>query len=103
MHPGAGPRLISDFSCTPTPGFGKWVKQARGYPSAVHNARREELAAATALDEGEKVSGTNGTEIDGTKSTVRLYVKYILINSFLKNIQLNTTRISILARRSPLG
>ena len=28
MHPGAGPRLISDFSCTPTPGFGKWVKQA---------------------------------------------------------------------------
>ncbi len=28
MHPGAGPRLISDFACTPTPGFGKWVKQA---------------------------------------------------------------------------
>ena len=28
MHPGAGPRLISDFSCTPTPGFGRWVKQA---------------------------------------------------------------------------
>ena len=28
MHPGAGPRLISDFSCTPTPRFGKWVKQA---------------------------------------------------------------------------
>ena len=26
--PGAGPRLISDFSGTPTPGFGKWVKQA---------------------------------------------------------------------------
>jgi hypothetical protein len=28
MHPGAGPRLVSDFSCTPTPGFGKWVKKA---------------------------------------------------------------------------
>jgi endoglucanase len=28
MHPAAGPRLISDFRCTPTPGFGKWVKQA---------------------------------------------------------------------------
>jgi endoglucanase len=28
MHPAAGPRLISDFRCKPTPGFGKWVKQA---------------------------------------------------------------------------
>jgi endoglucanase len=28
MHPAAGPRLISDFRCTPTPAFGKWVKQA---------------------------------------------------------------------------
>jgi endoglucanase len=28
MHPAAGPRLISDFRCTPTPGFGKWVKHA---------------------------------------------------------------------------
>ena len=28
MHPAAGPRLISNFSCTPTPGFGKWVKMA---------------------------------------------------------------------------
>ncbi len=28
MHPAAGPRLISDFRCTPTPSFGKWVKQA---------------------------------------------------------------------------
>jgi endoglucanase len=28
MHPAAGPRLISNFQCEPTPGFGKWVKQA---------------------------------------------------------------------------
>ena len=28
MHPGAGPRLISDWNYTPTPGFGVWVKQA---------------------------------------------------------------------------
>jgi hypothetical protein len=28
MHPGAGPRLILNFRCEPTPGFGKWVKQA---------------------------------------------------------------------------
>jgi hypothetical protein len=28
MHPAAGPRLIVNFQCEPTPGFGKWVKQA---------------------------------------------------------------------------
>ena len=28
MHPAAGPRLILNFACEPTPGFGKWVKQA---------------------------------------------------------------------------
>jgi mannobiose 2-epimerase len=28
MHPRAGPRLISDWMCTPTPGFGALVKQA---------------------------------------------------------------------------
>jgi endoglucanase len=28
MHPAAGPRLILNFQCEPTPGFGKWVKQA---------------------------------------------------------------------------
>jgi hypothetical protein len=28
MHPAAGPRLILNFQCLPTPGFGKWVKQA---------------------------------------------------------------------------
>jgi endoglucanase len=28
MHPAAGPRLIVNFRCEPTPGFGKWVKQA---------------------------------------------------------------------------
>ena len=30
MHPAAGPRLIVNFQCEPTPGFGKWVKQALG-------------------------------------------------------------------------
>jgi hypothetical protein len=28
MHPAAGPRLILNFRCEPTPGFGKWVKLA---------------------------------------------------------------------------
>jgi len=28
LHPRAGPRLISDWKYTPTPSFGKWVKQA---------------------------------------------------------------------------
>jgi Tol biopolymer transport system component len=28
LHPAAGPRLISDWNYTPTPGFGKWVQQA---------------------------------------------------------------------------
>jgi len=28
LHPAAGPRLISDWKYSPTPGFGKWVKQA---------------------------------------------------------------------------
>jgi endoglucanase len=28
LHPAAGPRLISDWSYTPTPAFGVWVKQA---------------------------------------------------------------------------
>jgi Tol biopolymer transport system component len=28
LHPAAGPRLISDWNYTPTPGFGRWVKQA---------------------------------------------------------------------------
>jgi endoglucanase len=28
LHPAAGPRLISDWSYTPTPAFGAWVKQA---------------------------------------------------------------------------
>ncbi len=28
MHPAAGPRLILNFACEPTPGFGKWVKHA---------------------------------------------------------------------------
>jgi cellulase (glycosyl hydrolase family 5) len=28
LHPSAGPRLISDWSYTPTPNFGVWVKQA---------------------------------------------------------------------------
>jgi hypothetical protein len=28
LHPAAGPRLISDWNYTPTPGFGKWVKLA---------------------------------------------------------------------------
>jgi Tol biopolymer transport system component len=28
LHPRAGPRLISDWKYTPTPGFGKWVKLA---------------------------------------------------------------------------
>jgi hypothetical protein len=28
LHPSAGPRLISDWSYTPTPAFGAWVKQA---------------------------------------------------------------------------
>jgi hypothetical protein len=28
LHPAAGPRLISDWKYTPTPFFGKWVKQA---------------------------------------------------------------------------
>ena len=27
LHPAAGPRLISDWNYTPTPTFGKWVKQ----------------------------------------------------------------------------
>ena len=45
--PRAGPRLISDFSCTPTPGFGKWVKQgARGYAASIRNPRPEEFAAS---------------------------------------------------------
>jgi TolB protein len=28
LHPRAGPRLVSDWNYTPTPSFGKWVKQA---------------------------------------------------------------------------
>jgi len=28
LHPAAGPRLISDWKYTPTPTFGKWVKEA---------------------------------------------------------------------------
>lgn len=28
LHPAAGPSLISDWEYTPTPGFGRWVKQA---------------------------------------------------------------------------
>ncbi len=28
LHPSAGPRLISDWNYTPTPGFGVWVKHA---------------------------------------------------------------------------
>jgi hypothetical protein len=28
LHPSAGPRLISDWNYTPTPTFGRWVKQA---------------------------------------------------------------------------
>jgi len=45
MHPGAGPRLISNFACTPTPSFGKWVKQALdgtlpAYPPPANNRQR---------------------------------------------------------------
>ncbi len=47
LHPAAGPRLISDWKYTPTPHFGKWVKQALLGRCRVRLRRQAASAPAT--------------------------------------------------------
>ena len=52
LHPGAGPRLISDWKYTPTPTFGTWVKHALlgTLPAAVQPAGRRRPADRSRID-----------------------------------------------------
>ncbi|MDG3006628.1 cellulase family glycosylhydrolase [Paludisphaera mucosa] len=76
LHPAAGPCLISDWKYTPTPWFGRWVKQTlAGTPPADPPAPAAPAPAAGAVgmfeghgDVGE-VLHPGAVDFDGAKST----------------------------------
>ncbi len=70
LHPGAGPRLVSDWKYTPTGTFGKWVKEAlvgntkdRGVRQESPSPRRGEGARRAGEGAGLDVGRRDGAEL----------------------------------------